>query len=110
MLYLKAFKRCCRKRTASPACPIFKVGKSILGVDRKGVSATGAVVVSGVKTGPNPAVQPVTIALNNLSGTYSVDWNVVVAGALVAALPTLLIYIFLGRFFIQGIMAGSVKG
>jgi glucose/mannose transport system permease protein len=64
----------------------------------------------GVTILPNPAVQPVTIALNNLSGTYSVDWNVVVAGALVAALPTLLIYIFLGRFFIQGIMAGSVKG
>jgi len=64
----------------------------------------------GVTIVPNPNAQPVTVALNNLSGSFSVDWNVVMAGALVAALPTVLIYIFLGRFFIQGMLAGSVKG
>ncbi len=64
----------------------------------------------GVTVIPNPAVQPVTIALNNLSGTFSVDWNVVMAGAVLAALPTAIIYILLGRFFIRGILAGSVKG
>ncbi len=64
----------------------------------------------GVTVVPNPAAQPVTIALNNLSGSFSVDWNVVMAGAVVAALPTALIYIFLGRFFIRGLLAGSVKG
>ena len=58
----------------------------------------------------NPAEQPITIALNNLSGTFSVDWNVVMAGAVIAALPTALIYIFLGRFFIKGMLAGSMKG
>jgi glucose/mannose transport system permease protein len=55
-------------------------------------------------------VQPVTVALNNLQGTNSVDWNVVMAGALVAALPTLIVYILLGRFFIRGLLAGSMKG
>jgi glucose/mannose transport system permease protein len=64
----------------------------------------------GVTVVPNPAAQPITIALNNLSGTFSVEWNVVMAGAVVAALPTALIYILLGRFFIRGILAGSVKG
>ena len=64
----------------------------------------------GVTVVPNPAAQPVTIALNNLSGSFSVDWNVVMAGAVVAALPTALIYLFLGRYFISGLMAGSVKG
>jgi glucose/mannose transport system permease protein len=64
----------------------------------------------GVTVVPNPAAQPVTIALNNLSGSFSVDWNVVMAGAVLAALPTALIYILLGRFFIQGLLAGSVKG
>jgi glucose/mannose transport system permease protein len=64
----------------------------------------------GVTVVPNPKAQPVTIALNNLSGSFSVDWNVVMAGAVVAALPTALIYIFLGRFFIRGLLAGSVKG
>jgi glucose/mannose transport system permease protein len=39
-----------------------------------------------------------------------VDWNVVMAGAITAALPTALVYIFLGRFFIRGLLAGSVKG
>jgi glucose/mannose transport system permease protein len=55
-------------------------------------------------------VQPVTVALNNLQGTNSVDWNVVMAGALVAALPTLIVYVLLGRFFIRGLLAGSMKG
>lgn len=55
-------------------------------------------------------VQPVTVALNNLQGTNSVDWNVVMAGALVAAGPTLIVYILLGRFFIRGLLAGSMKG
>jgi glucose/mannose transport system permease protein len=64
----------------------------------------------GVTVVPNPAAQPVTIALNNLSGTFSVDWSVVMAGAVVAAVPTAIIYIFLGRFFIRGLLAGSVKG
>jgi glucose/mannose transport system permease protein len=64
----------------------------------------------GVTVVPNPAAQPVTIALNNLSGSFSVDWNVVMAGAVLAALPTALIYIFLGRFFVRGLLAGSVKG
>ena len=64
----------------------------------------------GVTILTNPQSQPVTVALNNLQGSYSVDWNVVMAGALTAALPTPLAYIFLGRFFIRGLLAGSVKG
>jgi glucose/mannose transport system permease protein len=64
----------------------------------------------GVTILPNPTAQPVTVALNNLSGSFSVDWNVVMAGAVVAALPTALVYIFLGRFFVRGLLAGSVKG
>jgi glucose/mannose transport system permease protein len=64
----------------------------------------------GVTILPNPNSQPVTVALNNLSGTFSVDWNVVMAGAVIVALPTALIYILLGRFFVRGLLAGSVKG
>ncbi len=58
----------------------------------------------------NPEVQPITVALNNLAGSFIVEWNVQMAGALLAALPTLLVYIFLGRFFLRGLMAGSLKG
>ena len=58
----------------------------------------------------NPREQPVTVALNNLSGSLSVNWSMVMAGAVLAALPTLVVYVLLGRFFIRGMLAGSMKG
>lgn len=58
----------------------------------------------------NPAVQPITVALVNLAGSFSVEWNVQFAGALLAALPTILVYILLGPFFVRGLIAGSLKG
>ncbi|MBN1413336.1 MAG: carbohydrate ABC transporter permease [Spirochaetales bacterium] len=58
----------------------------------------------------NPMYQPITVALQNLAGSQIVEWNVQMAGALIAALPTLLIYLLLGKFFIRGLLAGSVKG
>jgi glucose/mannose transport system permease protein len=58
----------------------------------------------------NPNAQPITVALNNLAGSYSVQWNVQMAGAIIAALPPLLLYIFLSRYFVRGLLAGSVKG
>lgn len=53
---------------------------------------------------------PITVALQNLSGAQVVEWNVQMAGAFLAALPTLLVYIVLGRYFIRGLLAGSIKG
>jgi glucose/mannose transport system permease protein len=64
----------------------------------------------GVIVTSNPAVQPVTVALNNLAGSYIVEWNVQMAGSLIAALPTMLVFILLSRYFIRGLMAGSLKG
>ena len=58
----------------------------------------------------NNNTQPVMVALQNLSGSQIVQWNVQMAGALLAALPTLLVYIFLGKYFVRGLLAGSVKG
>lgn len=57
-----------------------------------------------------PSNQPITIALNNLAGSFTVQWNVQFAGALIAALPTILVYLLLGPFFVRGLMAGSLKG
>lgn len=56
--------------------------------------------------------QPMTVALNNLvqSSTGVKEYNVHFAGAILAALPTLLVYIVSGRYFVRGLMAGSVKG
>lgn len=64
----------------------------------------------GLIVTPNPASQPITVALNNLAGSYIVQWNVQIAGALLTALPPILVYIFLGKFFLRGLMQGSLKG
>ncbi len=64
----------------------------------------------GLIVTPNPAVQPVTVALNNLAGSYIVQWNIQMAGALLVAVPPLLIYIFFGKFFLKGLLTGSLKG
>ena len=53
---------------------------------------------------------PITVALQNLAGGRAVQWNLSMAGSIMAALPTLLVYLFLGRYFIRGLLAGSVKG
>jgi len=58
----------------------------------------------------SPVKQPITVALVNLAGSQVVQWNMQMAGALLTALPPLLIYIFLGKYFIRGLLAGSVKG
>lgn len=58
----------------------------------------------------NPSNQPITVALNNLAGSFTVEWNVQFAAALIAAAPTILLYILLGPFFVRGLMAGSMKG
>ncbi len=58
----------------------------------------------------NPAQQPVQVALRNLAGSQIVEWNVQMAGALLAAVPPLLVYIFLGRYFLRGLLAGALKG
>jgi glucose/mannose transport system permease protein len=55
---------------------------------------------------------PMTVALNNLvsSSTGVKEYNVHMAAAMLAALPTLLVYVVAGRFFVRGLMAGAVKG
>ncbi len=55
---------------------------------------------------------PLTVALNNLvnSSTGVKEYNVHFAGAFIAALPTLVVYLLSGKYFVRGLMAGSVKG
>jgi glucose/mannose transport system permease protein len=57
-------------------------------------------------------VMPMTVALNNVVNTSTgvVEYNVNMAAAMIAALPTLLVYIVAGRYFVRGLMAGAVKG
>jgi glucose/mannose transport system permease protein len=56
--------------------------------------------------------QPVTVALNNLvrTSTGVKEYNVDMAAAIIAALPTLFVYIVAGKYFVRGLTAGAVKG
>ncbi|TDR14246.1 carbohydrate ABC transporter permease [Marinomonas communis] len=56
--------------------------------------------------------QPVTVALNNLVNTSfgGKEYNVDMAAAIIAALPTLVVYILAGKYFVRGLTAGAVKG
>lgn len=58
----------------------------------------------------SPANWPITVALNNMAGSQIIEWNVQMAASFLAAVPTLLVYIFLGRYFLRGLLAGSLKG
>ena len=56
--------------------------------------------------------QPITVALNNMVNTSGAvkEYNVDMAAAIIAALPTLLVYFAAGKYFVRGLTAGAVKG
>jgi glucose/mannose transport system permease protein len=56
--------------------------------------------------------KPVTVGLNNLANTSSSvkEYNVDMAAAMIAGLPTLLVYVLAGKYFVRGLTAGAVKG
>lgn len=56
--------------------------------------------------------QPITVALNNLVNTSTgvKEYNVDMAAAIIAGLPTLFVYVVAGKYFVRGLTAGSVKG
>lgn len=64
----------------------------------------------GLTITSNPLIRPMTVALYNLQGSQITEWNTLMAGAFLTALPTLLVYVFLGRYFMRGLLAGSLKG
>ncbi len=53
---------------------------------------------------------PVNVAVQNIAGSRSVEWNVQMSAALIAALPMIAVYLALGKIFMRGLLAGSLKG
>ena len=58
----------------------------------------------------NPRLAPVTVAVQNLAGSFTTEWNIQMAGARIAAAPTIIVDLLLGKLFMRGLLAGSVKG
>jgi glucose/mannose transport system permease protein len=58
----------------------------------------------------DPESWPVQVALNNTTGSIVSSYNLQMAAAILASLPTLVVYVLLGRYFMRGLMAGALKG
>ncbi|WP_419993242.1 carbohydrate ABC transporter permease [Streptomyces boninensis] len=58
----------------------------------------------------NPDKLPITSSLNNLKGQFFTDYNLLAAGSVLVALPTILVFLLLQRHFIAGLTLGSSKG
>ena len=59
---------------------------------------------------PSSDVQPITAALNNLQGQFFTDNNLLAAGALLTAVPTLVVFVLLQKQFVRGLTLGANKG
>lgn len=59
--------------------------------------------------GESPTQQPLTVAINNYIGQYSVDWGHLFAAGLVATVPVIILFAFIERRVVSGLTAGAVK-
>lgn len=57
-----------------------------------------------------PTSWPTTVMLNNIAGAQATPYSQQMAAAILSSIPTMIIYILLGRFFMRGLMAGALKG
>ena len=67
-------------------------------------------LVALVYLGGTPDVAPLTMQLTNLVGSRGQDWHILTAGAFVTTILPLIVFLALQRYFVRGILAGSVKG
>ncbi|HLT84665.1 MAG TPA: carbohydrate ABC transporter permease [Phototrophicaceae bacterium] len=61
-------------------------------------------------TGGNNAVQPLTARLAEMAGSRGQDWHLLTAGAFVSIIVPLIVFLSLQKYFVRGLLAGSVKG
>jgi len=67
-------------------------------------------LVALVFLGANPAVEVLTQWLYGMVGTFGTDWHLLTAGAFISMLLPLIVFFSLQRYFVRGLLAGSVKG
>ncbi len=67
-------------------------------------------LVALIILGPDPNVRVVTMTLASIVGTRGEDWHLLTAGAFISMLIPLLVFFGLQRYFVRGLLAGSVKG
>lgn len=58
----------------------------------------------------DPEKQTIPVGIANWSVSYSIDWGLITAGAILTLVPTVVLFLFIGKYFVKGLAAGSVKG
>jgi len=66
-------------------------------------------LVALVYLGGTPDVAPVTIQLSNMIGSRGQDWHILTAGVFISIIIPLLVFFALQKYFVRGLLAGSVK-
>lgn len=67
-------------------------------------------LIALVYLGGRPDKAPMTVTLTNLVGLFGSDWQLLTSAAFISMMLPLVIFFALQRYFVQGIMAGSMKG
>ncbi|MDH6140154.1 MULTISPECIES: carbohydrate ABC transporter permease [Kitasatospora] len=65
--------------------------------------------VMGLTLSTVPTSQPLTVGINSFIGDYTVQWNYLFAGSVIAILPVVVLFAFIERQVVSGLTAGSVK-
>jgi len=100
---------------ASPIKIYFKI---VLPIALPGLISTAIIIfmniwnefLIAVTLSTSPYVRTVQPEIANLRGTTTVSWNTLMAGSIIAMLPPIIIVMLLGRYFVKGLLAGSLKG
>lgn len=58
----------------------------------------------------DPEMMPITVALVAGAGAFDINWNALMATAMITALPPIILYVFLEKYLVSGLSAGAVKG
>ena len=67
-------------------------------------------IVALIYVGGSPRVAPLTLTISNLIGSYGEDWQLLTAAAFISMIVPLIVFLSLQRYFVRGILAGSIKG
>ena len=67
-------------------------------------------LVALIFAGGTPDVAPLTVGVANLAGTRGTAWHLLSAGAFVSIVVPVVVFLSLQRYFVRGLLAGSVKG
>ncbi|MCD6574918.1 carbohydrate ABC transporter permease [Candidatus Aerophobetes bacterium] len=67
-------------------------------------------LVALIYLGGTPDVAPITVQISSLVGSYGQDWELLTAAVFISIIPSILVFFGLQRYFIRGILTGSIKG